>query len=353
MTIASAGATIVEGAGEVGAGAARGGAAVASGALDVLNWANSKLGGDSDYFDAAKTSVAAAGESAAATVTDAASHAAEAVRGVNTQLEAVAASVDGQEHLLRTAYQWAYENNPLKAIKEAAKSIPVFGEKIGTTIEETQAKVDAFLEKTLGEAWNATLTAILARLNAVISKIRAETNINEKKKAGSNKKLGGVDDLYDAEGKPMQGIAPESYTPPSHTEIAKDHNDILNPAKDGDADHPDEGLDRDQKDGDHTKGKDEHGHNHVSTYLAPLAAGLGKMASDAVGKKVSECWDIVDAQDEDASAARLDAGLAAIDAVVNEYFAHPADCSYWRAFFVSQLKTARIGSAVKERVGSH
>jgi hypothetical protein len=90
-----------------------------------------------------------------------------------------------------------------------------------------------------------------------------------------------------------------------------------------------------------------HGHNHISNYLAPLAAGLGKMASNAIGKKVAACWDVVDAGAQPSASQ-----LAELDEVIETYFAHPADCDYWQSYFKTMLKTARIGGEVNERLGN-
>lgn len=323
-------------AGNLGAGAVREGASQASGALSVLNRINGALGGDNDYFDSDRKKIIAKGDAVAGGVKGAAEGLSKDILNINMQLEAVAKAVDGRDHMLRTAYQWAYENNPLTLIKAAARKIPVIGEKIAAEIESLEKTINKLMEDTLGAAWNAAVTKTVAGLNRVIAKIRAKTNIERKKReagTGTAGKLGGASDLYDENGSPKEGIAPKSYTPPSHTEIAKDHDDIVNPARDGKADH---------------EGKDEHGHNHISSYLAPLATGLGKMASNAIGKKVAACWDIVDAGGK--PTARQ---LAEIDAVVEVYFAHPADCDYWQDYFKAMLKTARIGGEVDERLGNY
>ncbi|MBC1218582.1 DUF4157 domain-containing protein [Nostoc sp. UCD121] len=348
--LAPTAATIAEKAGDLGASAVKKGASLGSGVLDVLNSANEKLGGDKDYFDSDKKALEGAGKTAAGEIQGTADSLAEGIRNINTQLEAAAKAFEGKSHILRTAYQWAYENNPLKLIKAAAKKIPVIGEKIAAAIESLEEEINKLLEDTLGAAWNAAVTRIVAKINKVIAKIREETNIQKKKKqsgTGTPGKLGGVSDLYDENG-PKEGIAPKSYTPPSHTEIAKDHDDIKNPVKDSKADNPDEGLDHDRKDGDHDHTDDEHGHNHISTYLAPLATGLAKQASIAIGQKVAASWDVVDAGGTPSTQQ-----LAEIDKVVEQYFAHPADCDYWRSYFKAQLKTARIGGAVKGKLGNY
>ncbi|OKH50475.1 hypothetical protein NIES2101_19270 [Calothrix sp. HK-06] len=349
--LAPTAATIAEKAGDLGASAVEKGASFGSGMLDLLNKANEKLGGDKDYFDSEKKALEGAGQTAAGEIKGTTDSLAEGIRNINTQLEAAAKAFEGKSHILRTAYQWAYENNPLKLIKTAAKKIPVIGDKVAAAIESLEEEVNKLLEDTLGAAWNVAVTKIVAKINKVIAKIREETNIQKKKKesgTGTPGKLGGVSDLYDENGNPIEGIAPKSYTPPSHTEIAKDHDDIKNPVKDGKADNPDEGLDHDHKDEDHAHGDDEHGHNHISTYLAPLATGLAKQATTAIGQKVAACWDVVDAGGTPSAQQ-----LAEVDTVMERYFAHPADCDYWQSYFKAQLKTARIGSAVKAKLGNH
>jgi Domain of unknown function (DUF4157)/Heterokaryon incompatibility protein Het-C len=349
--LAPTAATIAEKAGNLGASAVKKGSALGSGVLDVLNSANEKLGGDKDYFDREKQVLEGVGKTAAGEIKGTTDSLAEGIRHINTQLEAAAKAFDGKQHILRTAYEWAYENSPLKLLKAAAKKIPVIGEKVAAAIESVEQEINQILEETLGAAWNIAVTKIVAKINKVIAKIREETNIQKKKKqagTGLPGKLGGVSDLYDENGNPKEGIAPQSYTPPSHTEIAKDHDDIKNPAKDGKADNPDEGLDHDRKDGNHEHSDDEHGHNHISSYLAPLATGLAKQASNEIGKKVAACWDVVDAGGKPSPQQ-----LAEIDNVVNKYFAHPADCNYWQDEFKKQLKTARLGSAVKAKLGNY
>ncbi|MEH2288189.1 eCIS core domain-containing protein [Nostoc sp.] len=351
LDLAPTAAAIAEKAGNLGASAVEKGASFGSGVLDVLNSANDKLGGDKDYFDSEKKALEGAGKTAAGEIQGTGDSLAEGIRNINTQLEAAAKAFEGKSHILRTAYQWAYENNPLKLIKAAAKKIPVIGEKVAAAIESLEQEVNKLLEDTLGAAWNVAVTKIVAKINKVIAKIREETNIQKKKKQsgiGTPGKLGGVSDLYDENGNPKEGIAPKSYTPPSHTEIAKDHDDIKNPVKDGKTDNPDEGLDHDRKDGDHAHNDDEHGHNHISTYLAPLATGLAKQASTAIGQKVAVCWDVVDAGGTPSTQQ-----LGEIDQVVEQYFAHPADCDYWRSYFKAQLKTARIGGEVKRKLGNY
>jgi hypothetical protein len=349
--LAPTAATIVEGAGKLGAGAVETGTSIGTGVLDLLSQANEKLGGSKGYFDSEKKSLETAGNAEASEITDASAGVAEGIRHITKQLEAAAASIDGKEHMLRTAYEWAYEHNPLKLIKKEAKKIPVIGEKVAAVIEKLEKTTTDLLEKTLGAGWNGAVTKAVAGINKVIAMIRSQTNIKEKKNksgTGMDGKLGGVSDLYDKNGNPKEGIAPKSYTPPSHTEIAKDHDDIFNPAKDGKADNPDEGVDHDHHDGDHEHGEDEHGHNHISSYLAPLATGLGKMASNEIGKKVAACWDIVDA-----GGTLTTADMSEIDQAVEKYFSHPADCDYWQVYFKDQLNKARMGKVVKEKLGKY
>lgn len=348
LALAPTATTMAEKAGGLGVSAVKEGTSLGSGVLDLLNSANEKLGGDKDYFDREKQALEGAGKTTVGEIQGATNNLAEGIRTISTHLEAMAKVFEGKSHMLRTAYQWAYENSPLKLLKAAAKKIPVIGEKVAEAIENIEKQVNEILEETLGAAWNATVTIIVAKIDKVIAAIRQETNIQKKKRqsgTGTPGKLGGVSDLYDENGNPKAGIAPKSYTPPSHTEIAKDHDDIKNPAKDGKADHPDEGLDHDYKDGDHNHGDDEHGHNHISSYLAPLATGLAKQASIAIGQKVANCWDVVDAAGTPSSQQ-----LSEIDKVVEQYFAHPADSAYWRSYFKAQLKTARIGNAVKAKL---
>jgi hypothetical protein len=104
------------------------------------------------------------------------------------------------------------------------------------------------------------------------------------------------------------GIAPASYTPPSHSEIAKDHGDIEN---------------RPGEEHAHAGG----GHVEEGNWLNGLAMALAQRATIGVAEPVNACWQRVDAG---ATIAADDPMLAAIDARVNQYFDHPAaNRAFW------------------------
>ena len=106
------------------------------------------------------------------------------------------------------------------------------------------------------------------------------------------------------------GIAPASYTPPSHSEIAKDHGDIEN---------------RPGEEHAHAGG----GHVEEGNWLNGLAMALAQRATNGVAEPVNACWQRVDAG---ATIAADDPMLAAIDARVNQYFDHPAaNRAFWEA----------------------
>ena len=211
-----------------------------------------------------------------------------------------------------------------------------------------------YLEEKLGEAWNQTVTVAMQFLNAAIEAIREETGIDEKRHQQVDgpmgpviKALGGVGDLYE-NGQPQAGIAPSTYQPPSHTQIAKDHGDIVNPVSDQHADEPGshDHDDHDEGGAGEAHEGDEHGHTHISSYLAPLAGAMGTKASRAVGLTVSAAWDEVDAGGQPSEQT-----LAAIDRSVDHWFNHPStNMEDWRADFEAALRGPRIGAMVYERL---
>lgn len=307
-----------------------------SGLFSGLNMANQFLGGDPNYFDKEKRGGQIVAGVIGNSIENSSAAIAFKIEDINTQLESVAASMENQAHLGRRIYAWMSGNSPVKTAKKAARKIPIVGESINLLIEKIEAQISQMVAATLGEAWNKTIDIVVDKINKIIEKIRQQTNIQKKKaKAGTGiqGKLGGVADLYDAQGNPMEGIAPGYYSPPSHTEIAKDHDDVQNPVPDGKADGPNEG--------------DEHGHNHISNYLASLAVKLAELASNAIGKPVAACWDIVDKGKGELS----EADLKKIDEVVNEYFAHPADCTFWEVPFKTELgKKGDIAKEVQKKL---
>lgn len=272
-TMGEVGGSIVEGAGEVGGGAVRAGGDVAGFGMRALDFLgagriNEALGGDSDYFDWAAGRVEAGAGAAASSVEGATSAAAKAVRDACGWLDTFADDLSNDQHLLKRLYAWWSGIDflaPLKAL------VGLISEDAVKEIEALQKALREKAEEILAGAWRETVTKAVEGLDRVIQLLRLETNIEDKKRAGKEefdlsnpstwddaiaRKLGAVGDLYDESGRPTAGIAPESYTPPSHTEIAKDHPDIGAAL---------EGIEeREEENGGHA-------HTHSSAWLNPLA----------------------------------------------------------------------------------
>ena len=352
--VTDTGAEITEGAGELVGSGITDAASTAGGVFGVMSSINEALGGSAGYWDAEQQAVEGAGAEAAGAVTGLTGEAAAAIRSISESIEAYAADWSDDQHSLRKAYTWVYEHGPLKMLKEAAKAIPVVGEEIAEGIEAVDKEIRDYLEEKLGEAWNQTVTVAMQFLNAAIEAIREETGIDEKRHQRVDgpmgpviKALGGVGDLYE-NGQPQAGIAPSTYQPPSHTQIAKDHGDIVNPVSDQHADEPGshDHDDHDEGGAGEAHEGDEHGHTHISSYLAPLAGAMGTKASRAVGLTVRSAWDEVDAGGQPSEQT-----LAAIDRSVDHWFNHPStNMEDWRADFEAALRGPRIGAMVYERL---
>ena len=355
--VTDTGAEVTEGAGELVGSGITDAASTAGGVFGAMSSINEALGGSAGYWDEEQQAVEGAGASAAGAVTGLTGEAAEAIRSISTSIEAYAADWADDEHSLRKAYTWVHEHGPLEMLKKAAKAIPLVGKPIAEKIDEVDKEIRDHLEEKLGEAWNETVTKAMEFLNAAIQIIREQTNIDKKRHQQVDgpmgdiiKALGGVGDLYGPDGRPRAetGIAPSTYNPPSHTEIAKDHGDLVNPVSDQ---HPDEPGTHDHDD--HDEGGpgeahegDEHGHTHISSYLAPLAGAMGTKASRAVGLQVSAAWDEVDRGGQPSEVA-----LTGIDQVVDHWFNHPStNMSDWRADFEAALRGPRIGAMVYQRL---
>jgi hypothetical protein len=355
--VTDTGAELTEGAGEFVGSGITDAASTAGGVFGVMSSINEALGGSAGYWDAEQQAVEGAGASAAGAVTGLTGEAAAAIRSISTSIEAYAADWADDQHSLRKAYTWVYEHGPLEALKKAAKAIPVVGEEIAEGIEAVDKEIRDYLEEKLGAAWNTCVTKAMEFLNAAIQIIREQTNIDKKRHQQVDgpmgdivKALGGVGDLYGPDGRPRAdtGIAPSTYNPPSHTEIAKDHGDLVNPVRDQ---HADEAGTHDHDD--HDEGNageahegEEHGHTHISSYLAPLAGAMGTKASRAVGLQVSGAWDEVDRGGQPSEVA-----LTGIDQAVDHWFNHPStNMADWRADFEAALRGPRIGAMVHQRL---
>ncbi len=268
-------------------------------------------------------------------------------------LNTLADNLEHREHTARDAYRWISDHGPLDILKRQAKAIPLVGPAIAGGIEGVQEGIRAAQEAALGAAWNWVIDEGVKRINQVIEKIKAQTNVQNKKaplagparllqpstwaNPATNwlaKKFGNVSDMYDPATGPRNGIAPQAYTPPSHTQVAKDHGELHNPVPDG------------QKDEGH--GGDEHGHSHISSWLSPLAQQIAAQATEAAGKAVSMVWDRVDAGE---TVAADDPGLTEIDIQVNQFFRHPADIRpIWESLFIARLQSRALGPELLEHL---
>jgi len=379
-TIAPTAANIVEGAGHAAGTATRFGGRVASGGFGVLNRINSAFGGDADYFSDQQHAVTNAANNAAGSVEGATGQAAEGVRNVVSGMHRLSASVRDQSHLLRTGYEWVYNNvNPFQWLVDASRHIPVYGDRIAAHLLTLKDDFLRLLERTFGVMWNRIIDKGVEKINKVISSVRAATNVSNQRTAGAGgglrnfvaRTLGGVGDMYhrDPNGRlePNNGIAPRTYQPPSHTEIAKDHDEL----SEGATDHaPDAGPQSHQEEHDHADG--DHGHVHVGAWLAPIAEGMAQAATYAVGNVVNAGWNDVAAAARAGgspdgsnfraganggpqeypwanSAAHLD---PRIDQIVDEWFAHPADIrNHWEGFVRNQLQQGNMGPELLHRLG--
>ena len=312
----------VEAVGRTAAGGVEGAGHSTRGATDTLfegmNTVNAFFGGDADYWNKEKQAVGTA-------ITGETDATGRKIREVTGWLNRKADEIARREHILRDLHGWASGIDLLAPVKAMARAIPVVGERIAALIEETQARIHELAREILNDLWMAATTIITGRIEKVIASLTQQTNIEDKKKAGAkgqvagpaslpesvrallgDKKgeierlLGGVGDMVDGEGHPTSGIAPRSYTPPSHSEVAKDHHAVG-------GEHDREGGEGDA-------------HAHESDWLNNMAEKLAAIASRNIGLKVKAAWD------QQAAGAISPDALAAIDSEVDRYFAHPEDC---------------------------
>ncbi len=350
------GGTIASGvskAGEVGKGAT-------DGIFDGMNKVNAFFGGDADYWDSNKKSVGSA-------ITGETEAAAKKIKEVSGWLTKKADEIQNKEHILRDVYGWASGIDLLAPVKALARAIPIVGEKVAELIEKAQKKIKELAEEILDDLWAAAVKVIIGKIQGVIDWLTAKTNIKDKKKAGKagqtagpdwlpnkvremlgdkkaevEKMLGGVGDMYDDKGKPTNGIAPGSYTPPSHSEVAKDHHaedGAVDPGKKAEGgDHHDDHDDHDEH--------GEHGeaHAHGSDWMNSIAEKLALMASKGIGAKVSAAWD------ERKNGPLPKNYLDDIDGAVDKYFAHPDDCDYWQSAVTGFCQTPAVAHRLREEL---
>jgi Domain of unknown function (DUF4157)/Heterokaryon incompatibility protein Het-C len=363
-TLGNAGAGAVEkGGGMLGkgiAGAGRLGGGLLGGIGNLANKGAKKagggllgraLGGIGSFFGGAGKATEEGGQAAGDAVSGAASQTAEAIRFFIGQIDGFSKGMRGKQHTLREAYAWLSEHGPLDMLKAAAKQIPVIGPAVAALVETVQNKINTMIEKMFATAWNKVIDKGVEKINGVIGQIKAETNVKNKKKTpqgsdGDKKKaemFGNVSEFYDQDSGQLKkgedgqnvGIAPGAYTPPSHTEVAKDHGEIENKA------------------GTHHGGEEGEeggeGHHHEGAWLNPVALQLAQMATQAVSVPVAQIWDNVDAGTK---VGPNDPRLNAIDDAINQYFQHPADCSFWRAPLTAAAGSERLGPELLEQLAS-
>ncbi|MSP59444.1 MAG: DUF4157 domain-containing protein [Myxococcales bacterium] len=362
-SLSQVGARVVEGAGQMGSDLTRGAGNAGGDALHGIggaaDWMSQHTGGGrvSRFFGGAAqqannagNSVQGAGNNAANTIQGATGDGAAVIRQFIAQLTALETATRGNQHTLRDAYKWLHAHGPLTLLKEAARQIPVIGERAAALVESAQNRIRTLVEGVFATAWNAVLAVGVRAINAAIAKIRSQTNVQNKKAPlptpgggiggfiqGIQNKVaetfGNVSEFYDpATGRPRaagngqtNGIAPGTYSPPSHTEIAKDHGELHNSAGTNEHEHKHEGEQRNHGEGEHT---------HAGGWLSGLAQALASIATRGVGVPVNACWDKADRQ---GTLAENDPLLPAIDAAVDTYFQHPQDCSFWQSVIQSQL----------------
>ena len=356
--LGNGGAAVVDGAGSVAAAGVRGVASLGSGMLDGLATgadflhSHTGIGGDAaGTLHRGAGTVAATGDAAAGSVTGATGAAADGIRGLVTQMQQAEATLRTRQHTLRELYAWAYGHGPLDLLKAAARAIPVIGPRAAAIVESIQQHVHALIEGALGTLWNAALDRGTAIINEFIAAIRNQTNVSGNRRpvaAGPFQALrqkladtfGNVSEFFDqGSGRPRTttgadgreryvGIAPASYTPPSHSEIAKDHGDIENRPGEAHAE---------------THG----GHVEAGNWLNGLAMALAQLATSGVAEPVNACWDRVAAG---ATLAADDPMLDQIDARVRMYFDHPAaNRGFWEAT-VRSFVGGELGPALIEHL---
>jgi Domain of unknown function (DUF4157)/Heterokaryon incompatibility protein Het-C len=356
-------ATGVEGAAKIGGGIVSGAGKVGGGALKAgggaLGWLGNKVGGKvGGWLGGAGKAVSGAGgsvqqgaQNAGNAVSGAGGEAAESIRRFVGQVNGLDKMIRGKQHTLRELYKWLDTHGPLDLLKAAAKAIPVIGPAVAALVEKVQDEIHRIIEGLLASAWNKVIDVGSQRINKAIADIKANTNIKNKKKAptGSEKdkkmaeKFGNVSEFYDqktgmvkqnGETGTANGIAPQSYTPPSHTEVAKDHGDVHGA---GDKEHDHDGGGEKEEEG---------GHVHEGAWLNGLAQKLAMVATEGVGKPVAALWDVVD---QGGKIAANDPRLSTIDEAVDKYFQHPADCDFWRPIVQGEV-SGKLGPHLLEQL---
>lgn len=311
-SLGGTGADVVEGAGNT-----------ANKALDTANKINAFFGGDADYWDDTKKKVSGA-------TTDQADKIREASKWLTNKADDLAK----KQHILRDLYGWWSGVDLLAPVKAIARNIPVIGPKAVELIEKTEKTIRDEIQDALSAGWTKATKEIIGKLQGIIDEVTKHTNLKQKKDRGKDPKedpnagfigkiqqkvgegqafieraFGGVGDLYTEDGKPTNGIAPQDYTPPSHSEVAKDHHEKEQAGTGEDHDH------HDDEDGD--------AHAHGGDWLNGLAENLAGQASKKIGAKVKAVWDLVESQGDPESKK---SAMAALDKEIDAHMCHPEDC---------------------------
>jgi hypothetical protein len=332
--VGSGTANVVSGTGYVTGNVVKGTGTIAGGLFGMLNKGNALLGGDADYWNKEKHAVESSTDAVGNAIFGSSNAEAAKIREITSWLDRKATEFETKQHVLREVYTWATGADLLAPIKAMARTVPKAGSAIGDLIDKKQQELHDFAEQMLSELWIAATTQIIGKLQGIINWLKERTNIKDKKKAGKKdtksgaeflpdsmrtllggvqssieRTLGGAGDMYGDDGKPKDGnaIAPSSYTPPSHSEVAKDHH-----AKDPAVQAAAEVKEADGPDGADVDGGD---------WLNSLAEALAQKASNAIGATVAKAWD-----EKRDTGHVSDRSLAAIDTTVDHYFRHPDDC---------------------------
>jgi hypothetical protein len=294
------------------------------------------------------------------------------IRCITVPLRDFQTSLCSQQHLLRRAYTWIYESvNPTEWIASLAEKIPFVGSTLAQLIRTLSDEIRMALEDLFGRVWNAIIQKGVKLIQGVIDQFRVRGGMKARREAGAGNGImsdierffGGVGDLYE-NGMPVNGIGPRNYTPPTHTEVAKDHNDLTQGARDGESDHAHDPVSR-QEEKDHERGQahagddgDHHGDVHLGGWLSPIAEGMAMAATSAVGEVVARGWDQVEAIGGNLAPTypnshhpSLAAHDAAIDGEVDRWFSHPLDCrATWEGFVRAQVADPRVGAELLRRL---
>jgi hypothetical protein len=353
----SGGAAVVSGGGHLAGGTVKAAGTVGGGFFSLLNKGNALLGGDADYWDKEKHSVEDSTNATGNAIEGGADETATKIRQATSWLDNKATEIDGKQHILRDVYGWYCGIDLLAPLKAMVRAIPVLGSTLGDLIDTAQKTLHDLQEEILSGIWILATKIVIGQIQGIIEWLKGQTNIDNKKKAGKkgqkagpeflpdfarkflgDKKadieqmLGGVGEMYDDTGKPKNGIAPASYTPPSHSEVAKDHH-----AKDPAVQAAQEAQEPTGPDGADVDGGD---------WLNSLAETLAQTASNAIGKKVSSCWDL-----KDGGKPIPDAMLDEVGGEVDHYFQHPDDCpDTWRVQVEKLFQNAAFAARLRKEL---